>query len=205
MGITTRGGKAPILEYDKNEDLISKEESHGRIRLLLTILTVLLNSIFTILILLVFSINDSKTNVIEVELVASGPRLSTYLLSISNDKEIHLSPIIAYKNSTFKSKSTLDKKPLIKLEQYDYFHPYVYNGELYFLYGKIQKQYGVFKKAFDYFISKKPYFSYSLHHLPSLIQVGSKIWLHGVGVPATPNLDNDVFHLNRSEESICQR
>ena len=202
MGITTRGGKARVLEYDKNEDLISKEESSNRILLLLTILTVFLNSVFTIQILILFSIDNSKTEVFEDELVSSIPRLSTYMLSLSNDKEIFLNPIIAFKNSTFKIKSTLNEKPLIKLSQYDYFHPYVYDGELYFLYGKIQKTYGNFKKAFDYFISEKSY-SHSLHHLPSLVQVGSKIWLYGVGVPTTIDLDMDGS--NYPAENTCQR
>ena len=147
MGITTRGGKARILEYDKNDDLISKGESHKRINLLLTILTIFLNSVFTIQILVLLSVDNSKTDVKEVELVASVPRISTYMLSVRNDMEIFLNPMIAFKNSNFKIKSSLNEKPLIKLSQYDYFHPYTYNGELYFLYGKIQKTYGKFKKA----------------------------------------------------------
>ena len=202
MGITTRGGKARILEYDKNEDLISKEDSLKRINLLLTILTVFLNSVFTIQILFLLSVDNSKTDFIEVELVASVPRVSTYLLSIRNDMEIFLNPMIAFKDSTFKIKSTLNEKPLIKLSKYNYFHPYTYNGDLYFLYGKIQKTYGKFKKAFDYFISEKSY-TYSLQHLPSLVQVGSKIWLYGVGVPAIINQDMDGS--NSLVETTCQR
>ena len=37
MGITTRGGIAKTLEYDKNDDLISEIESHTRITFILLI------------------------------------------------------------------------------------------------------------------------------------------------------------------------
>ena len=44
IGITTRGGKARILEYEKNTDLISKSDSERRISGLLLVLLILLLS-----------------------------------------------------------------------------------------------------------------------------------------------------------------
>ena len=90
MGITTRGGKTRVLEYDKNDDLVSKEESFDRINLLLIALTLVLNITFTICISISFSIPDTIIYVIEDEQV---PLLSPYLLSTSHSNEIFLNPI----------------------------------------------------------------------------------------------------------------
>ena len=142
MGITTRGGKTRVLEYDKNDDLVFKEESHNRIHLLLNCLTIFMNATFTICVSLSFSIPDTIIYAIEDKQV---PLLSPYLLSTSHSNEIFLNPITIYKNSTFKIKSTMDGKPLINLSKFNYNFAYVDNQELYILYGNIDKTYGLFK------------------------------------------------------------
>ena len=177
MGITTRGGKTRVLEYDKNDDLVSKEESHKRIHLLLLALTFFLNITFTICISITFIIPDTIIYVIEDKQV---PLLSPYLLSTSHTNEIFLNPVTIYKNSTFKIKSTLEGKPLINLSKFNYNFAYVDNQELYILYGNIDKTYGLFKSAFEKtYSSKKFSTNYKLDNLPSFVQVGSRIWLYG--------------------------
>ena len=182
MGITTRGGEARVLEYNKNEDLISKAESHKRIHLLLIILTIFLNSTLFILILLVtISVDlEVKLPLKNDELNPRVARLPNYILSVSNDNDIFLNQLIVSKNHTFKMLSTMDREPLIKLLNFNYTLPYEFNGELYFLYGKINREFGLFKKVSDLKISTKYYNKrYLLQNEPSLIRVGSKILLYG--------------------------
>ena len=93
MGVTTRGGKARTLEYDKHEDLITKEESLKRVDILLVILTFILNFslLFCILIYgLIHSENiNSETN-ISYPVV---PSMSLYLLMISQNFEVFIQEI----------------------------------------------------------------------------------------------------------------
>ena len=61
MGITTRGGIAHTLEYDKNDALISEKESHNRIIFILLIFCIMFClSLKFIILLIIHVINKGK-------------------------------------------------------------------------------------------------------------------------------------------------
>ena len=184
MGVTTRGGKARTLEYDKHEDLITKEESLKRVDILLIILTFILNfsSLFCILIYVMIHSEKfhSETN-ISYPIV---PSMSLYLLLISHNFEVFIQEIFLDQMSVIKIRSGRNDEPLLRLTQFDYIHSYVYNQELYLIYGNRNKKFMYLQKAFDRKTLKK-YFSGEIYEEyvfslpPSFVQFGSHIWLYG--------------------------
>ena len=188
MGVTTRGGKARTLEYDKHEDLITKEESLKRVDILLIILTFILN--FSLLFcLLIFGIIHSEKFYLEDQTFNPiVPSLSLYLLRISHNSEVFVHNIFMDKRSAIKVKSRNNDEPFLKLAQFDYIYPYVYNQELHFNYGKTRKGFMFLQQALDTNIVKKFYSGkiydsqleeYSFISPPSFVQFGSHVWLYG--------------------------
>ena len=170
-----------MLEYEKNEDIITKPESYKRVDIVLIIWTAVLNLIFNFFILIIFTINFFEIYTLDAsKLGPIVPRLPAHILSISNSNQIFLNQFIVSKNNTFKINSAMDGEPLITFSNFNYSFPYVNDGQLYFLYGKINREFGQFKKASDLKFSTKYYKDqYLLQNEPSLVRVASKIWLYG--------------------------
>ena len=116
------------------------------------------------------------------------PSMSLYLLLISHDFEVFIQEIFLDQMSVIKMRSGKNDEPLLRLTQFDYIHSYVYNQELYLIYGNRNKGFMYLQKAFDRKTLKK-YFSgtiynsqleeYSFSLPPSFVQFGSHIWLYG--------------------------
>ena len=182
MGISVSSEqKDKMLEYEKNEDIITKPESYKRIDIILIIWTAVFNFIFNFVILIIFTIDFFEIyNLHSPELGPIIPRIPAHILSVSNANEIMLNQFIVSKNNTLKIISAIDGESLISFSNFNYSFPYVYDGELYFLYGKINRESGQFKKASDLKFSTKYYKDqYLLQNEPSLVRVGYKIWLYG--------------------------
>ena len=107
MGITTRGGVARTLEYDQNDGLISKTESHTRIISLLLLSVTVLSLALQILILLFFlNLNNAIKNFHFVD-NKPAPKLNYYLQSISTNHDVFLSPIILTSNKSLTTGSSI--------------------------------------------------------------------------------------------------
>ena len=135
IGITTRGGKARILEYEKNTDLISKSDSERRISGLLLVLLILLNIILLFIITIVFSL-DSDVTLQPIMKSKKSNSISNFLLSFTNESEVLLHSIRFLKNHSIHVIPTNSDHQLVKLPKFDYYHHYLFNGMLYFLYGR---------------------------------------------------------------------
>ena len=182
MGITTRGGKARVLEYEKNDDLVTKEISLARIYSLLLCSTSFFNVWLLICISIAFNFGG---NVLYLEIVEEEIHgiPSKYLMSITNELEIFLYPIKYYKNRTHQMETLTSSNLIADFTNFNFTTPYIYRGELYFIFGRAGSEHNNFcytKKAFDATFSKKSYFVwYFLNYVPSFVQVGSRIWLFG--------------------------
>ena len=84
--ITTRGGIAKELEYEKNHDLISKHQSHSRIVLLFLSIAILLCIFFQILIILSVFFNTSPGLLKNL----SNEFHQNYILSIMENGDVQL-------------------------------------------------------------------------------------------------------------------
>ena len=182
MGITTRGGKARVLEYEKNDDLVTKETSLERIYSLLLCSSTFFNIWLLICILTAFNIGEIIRNLeIIDEEIHDIP--SKYLMSITNEFEIFLYPIKFYKNRTHQMETLTKANLIANFTNFNFTNPYMYRGKLYFIFGRAgseQNNFCYMKKAFDTTFSKKSYFDwYFVNYVPSFVQVGSKIWLFG--------------------------
>ena len=109
-----------------------------------------------------------------------------YLLSINQQNEVFLHPLIGKWNSTFKLGHLKDQTPLTTLSGFDFIHPYIYREELYFIYGNVDKEFSILQRASDKMIQKR-FYNYGkkfkdgpnpLIEVPSFVQVGSNIWLY---------------------------
>ena len=181
MGITTRGGKARVLEYEKNYDLVTKETSLARIYSLLLCSTAFFNIWLLICISIAFNVGEIMplVNVDEQK----NDIQSKYLMSITNESEIFLYPLKCNKNKTYEIDTISRNTSIANFASFNFTTPYIYRGELYFLYGRVGFEHNNFcfmKKAFDITFSKKFYFdAFFLEHLPSFVQVGARVWLFG--------------------------
>ena len=93
MVITTRGGKARVLEYDKNYELISKEQSHKRIETL-QLISNLVFGVFLQILIIIFIVKFDSTHrptwqETDIRLV---PKLNTYIFSMSENFVVNLYP-----------------------------------------------------------------------------------------------------------------
>ena len=181
MGITTRGGKARVLEYEKNDDLVTKETSLARIYSLLLCSTAFFNIWLLICISIALNVGEIMplVNVDEQK----NDIQSKYLMSITNESEIFLYPLKCNKNKTYEIDTISRNTSIANFASFNFTTPYIYRGELYFLYGRVGFEHNNFcfmKKAFDITFFKKFYFdAFFLEHLPSFVQVGARVWLFG--------------------------
>ena len=183
MGITTRGGKARVLEYDKNDDLVTKETSLERIYTLLLVSTTFLNIWLLICISIAFNVGEIIHLLKDEEIFGIPVIPSKYILSITNECEVFLYPLKYFKNKTYQMETFSKDTPIANFPSFNFTTPYLYRGELYFLYGRAGFEHNKFcslKKAFDTKSLKKFYFDgFFLDQVPSFVQVGSRIWLFG--------------------------
>ena len=187
MGITTRGGKARILEYDKHDNLLSKFENYNRIITLLIILSIVLNFVLLFCVLILFWNNPNFQLIPNVASARSVKIQNDSLLSISHQSEIFMYPLMNKWNLTFKLGYMKDHAPLKNLSGFDFIHPYVYRKELYFIYGNIAKEFSFLQKLSDKVVQKRFYppqtkymdYLHPVRGIPSFLQVGSNIWLYG--------------------------
>ena len=183
MGITTRGGKARVLEYEKNDDLVTKETSLERIYSLLLCSSTFFNIWLLICILTAFSVGETILN-LELTDEEMHDIPSNYLMSITNEFEVFLYPLKCNRNKTYKIDTTSRITSIANFTNFDYITPYNYRGELYFIFGRAgygYKKFCFMKKAFDTTFSKKYYHGDGifLDHVPSFVQVGASLWLIG--------------------------
>ena len=96
MVITTRGGKARVLEYDKNYELVSKEQSHKRIELLQIISNLVFGVILQLLVIifLVKFGSPNRTEWLETD-IKLAPKINAYVFSMSKNSVASLYPIIS--------------------------------------------------------------------------------------------------------------
>ena len=100
MGITTRGGVARILEYNKNDGLISEIESNKRIIIILQIFAFIFSIILQFIVLLIFgTIYDGTKTFLLVD-DRLTPNLNYYVQSISLNGSVRLLPILQTTNSS---------------------------------------------------------------------------------------------------------
>ena len=97
VGITTRGGKARILEYDLNDGLISKEESKVRILVFLIILGFVCCTLFTFLVIIIY-VFASNDNSLSDHVLDGFPVLNLNMMSTMLNGEVFVNPILVQKS-----------------------------------------------------------------------------------------------------------
>ena len=101
VGITTRGGKARILEYDLNDGLISKEESKVRILVFLIILGFVCCTLFTFLVIIIYVFASNDHNLSD-RVLDEFPVLNLYMMSTMSNGEVFVNPILVQKSISIK-------------------------------------------------------------------------------------------------------
>ena len=136
MVITTRGGKARVLEYDKNYGLISVEQSHKRIEFL-QLISNLVFGVFLQILIIIFIMKFGPSNKptwqeTDMKLV---PKLNTYIFSMSENFVVSLYPTVS--KSDMKLQILQDPKRALRfpLPPSLYVVAYEYNQRLNFIYG----------------------------------------------------------------------
>ena len=139
MVITTRGGPARVLEYDKNYGQINEMESGHRITLLLII-----SSAFLIILLqslIIVSFNYDRNQLILIASKTPSPMYRTHILSVTNDGAVYVSPpVIQNKHLqliSFEKHDWEKKKSLKNLAGFQLV--YEYQDLVYYLYGQYDK------------------------------------------------------------------
>ena len=208
MVITTRGGVARVLEYDKNYGQINEMESGHRITLLLII-----SSAFLIILLqslIIVSFNYDRNQLILIASKTPSPMYRTHILSVTNDGAVYVSPpVIQNKHlqlMSFEKHDWEKKRSLKNLAGFQLV--YEYQDLVYYLYGQYDKLFSTlripnftkFKHLFSnkyfveeqdqnhFYVSYKDYspilggmenFDYFLPNNVSWVNVGEFIWLYG--------------------------
>ena len=179
--ITTRGGIAKELEYENNQDLISKPQSHTRIVIIFLLIAILLSTFFQVLIIL--SVFFGTFPGLSKNILNNFPQ--KYILSIMDNGDVQLISL----DNKYKS---------IKL---DFSFPQDQETEFKFVYYDMQKFYFLHtdKNKYDTVISMEnndplgsQYISkiekffvggfssqFGLPQRFSIVQVGSYLWLFG--------------------------
>ena len=136
MVITTRGGKARVLEYDKNYELISVKQSHKRIEFL-QLISNLVFGVFLQILIIIFIMkfgpsNRPKWQEIDMIMV---PKLNTYIFSMSENFVVSLHPTVS--KIDMKLQILQDPKRALRfpLPPSLYVIAYEYNQRLNFIYG----------------------------------------------------------------------
>ena len=203
MVITTRGGPARVLEYDKNYGLIAKTESDDRI----AILSILSSAILIILLqfLIILSFNYGQRQILDAA-KTPNPIYQTYMISVTNNGTVYVSPpVIQNKYSQLMSFEKHDWEKKRSLKKLSGFHlVYEFQDLVYYLYGQYGNKfstlripnYSKYKNKYfveerdqnHYYISYEDYFPltgkmekshYQLPNNVSWVNVGEFIWLYG--------------------------
>ena len=204
MVITTRGGVARVLEYDKNYGLIAKTESDDRI----AILSIVSSAILIILLqfLLILSFNYGHRQLILDAAETPSPIYQTYMISVTKDGNVYVSPPVIQSNylqiMSFEKNDWEKKWSLKNLTGFHFI--YEFQDLVYYLYSRYDNEfstlripnYSKFKNK--YFVEEQDqnhfYVSYEVftpslgrtenhpYKLPknvSWVNVGEFIWFFG--------------------------
>ena len=139
MVITTRGGKARVLEYDKNYELISVEQSHKRIEFL-QLISNLVFGVFLQILIIIFVMKFGPSNRHawqEIDMIMV-PKLNTYIFSMSENFLVTLYPTVS--KTDMKLQILLDSKRALRfpLPSSLFVVAYEYNQRLNFIYGNYE-------------------------------------------------------------------
>ena len=183
--ITTRGGIAKELEYEKNNDLISKPESHSRIILLFLWIAILLCTFFQILIILSVIFDTIPTLTKNL----NNNFHKNYILSIMENGGVQLNSL-ENKYESVKLDFSFPQKTRLKFAYYNmekfYFlndrrtsdcNPNKYNT-LISMENNDPSGRKYISKIKSYFIGGFS-FQYQLQQRFSFVQVGSYLWVFG--------------------------
>ena len=199
MVITTRGGVARVLEYDKNYGLIAKKESDGRITLLFIISSVIL--IILLQFLLILSFNYGHRQLILDAAETPSPIYQTYMISVTKDGNVYVSPPVIQSNYLqIMSFEKNDWQKKWSLKDLAGFHlVYEFRDLVYYLYGRYSKEISTlripnyfkykteqernhFYVSYEYYspyAAKMQSYNYQLPNNVSWVNVGEFIWLYG--------------------------
>ena len=206
MVITTRGGVARVLEYDKNHGLIAKKDSDDRICLLFMLSSIILIILLKFLLILSYNYDQHQLQLILDVAETPSPIYQTYMISVTKDGSIYVSPPVIQKN--YMQIICFEKNDWIKkwsLKNLHGFHlVYEFQDLVYYLYGQYENIFSTlripnyFKYKNRYFVEEQDqkhfYISYEdyspslsrmenhTYRLPnnvSWVNVGEFIWFYG--------------------------
>ena len=187
MGITTRGGVARILEYNKNDGLISEIESNKRIIIILQIFAFLFCIILQFIVLLILgTIYDGTKNFLLVDNKPITPNLNYYIQSISSNGSVRLSPILQTTKSSVIRSDFID---VFSFPKSDIQFAYQYRGDLVFIHSSFKKLHSfsvVYRATNEKYTTKNSFrrddlgFEFKLPKNVSLVEIGSYLWLYGM-------------------------
>ena len=185
MGITTRGGIAKTLEYDKNDDLISEIESQTRIIFILLITAFMFSILLQILVLFISQIIFNAAKNFQI-VHKPAPKLNYYLQSISKYGDVYILPIIQTSNNSLTTGSYVNTYTFPKNDIQFCYH---YQEDMVYFNGKLKKNYitvttysAMNKKHHQekYFITNDLGHEYKLPKNVSLVDIGDYILLYGM-------------------------
>ena len=175
--ITTRGGIAKELEYEKNNDLISKPQSHSRIVLLFLSIAIFLCIFFQILILLSVFFSTSPGLLKNL----SNKFHQNYILSIMENGDVQLISL-ENKYESVKLDFSFPQKSRFKFVYYDmeklYFLHANKNATLISMKNDDSSGRKYIANIEHFYIGGFSYI-YQLQQSFSFVQVGSYLWLFG--------------------------
>ena len=193
-----------VLEYDKNYGLIDKKESDNRITLLSIVSSIIL--IIVLQFLLILNFNYGQRQLILDAAETPSPIYQTYMISITNDGNVYVSPPVIQNNySQIISFEKNDWQKKWSLKDLAGFHlVYEFRDLVYYLHGRYFKEistlripnYFKFKDryfvegqernhfyvSYEYYspyVAKMYNYTYQLPNNVSWVNVGEFIWLYG--------------------------
>ena len=185
MGITTRGGIAKTLEYEKNDGLISEIESHTRITFILLIFAFMFSLLLQLLILFLFQIIYNATKSYQI-VDKPIPKLNYYLQSISTNGDVSILPIIQTLNNSLATGSYINTYTFPRNDIQFCYH---YQEDMVYFHGRLIEKYTTITtyNALNmkhhqekYFITNDLGHDYKLPKNVSLVDIGDYILLYGM-------------------------
>ena len=185
MGITTRGGIAKTLEYEKNDGLISEIESHTRIIFILLITAFMFSILLQILVLFISQIIFNAAKNFQI-VHKPAPKLNYYLQSISKYGDVYILPIIQTSNNSLTTGSNMKT---YSFPRNDIQFCYHFQEDMVYFHGELNQKYttvttynALNKKHHQekYFITNDLGHEYKLPKNVSLVDIGDYILLYGI-------------------------
>ena len=179
MGITTRGGIAKTLEYEKNDDLISEIESHSRITFILLISAFMVSLLLQLLILFIFQIFYNATKNYQI-VDKPTPKLNYYLQSISINGDVSILPIIHTSNNSLTTGSHVKTYSFPKNDIQFCYH---YREDMVYFQGEIDHNYTTvttYNALNKEYHQEKHFITNDLPKDVSLVDIGDYILLYGI-------------------------